>query len=92
MFCLSRFEVNQFKICLKQKRRVCLTEMKNENLLKTESDMKQEYFELNVKQTCWSNERTNFAGKRKLNWFVLIEYAGHDLTSGANYHITAVLQ
>jgi len=35
----------QFKICLKQKRRVCLTEMKNENLLKTESEMKQEDIE-----------------------------------------------
>jgi hypothetical protein len=35
----------QFKICLKQKRRVCLTEMENKNLLKTESEMKQEDIE-----------------------------------------------
>ena len=66
--------------------------MKNENLLKTESEMKQEDIEQKVKQTCWSNEKTNFARNRKLNWLVLIEYAGHDLTSGANYHITAVLR
>ena len=35
----------QFKICLKQKRRVCLTEYKNENLLETESEMKLDNFE-----------------------------------------------
>jgi len=45
VFCLSRLDGKTIQNLLEAKRRVCLTEMENKNLLKTESEMKQEDIE-----------------------------------------------
>ena len=50
-----------------------MTEKNNENLTETQIRKEKDVFQKKVKQTCWSNEKTNFAIERKLNWLVLRE-------------------